>query len=69
MLRLKAATRRNWRESENILVQKEQQLWNAQDHKKKTKRDESRAARIRERTQRQRTMQDNFGRRADSMNV
>jgi exonuclease III len=63
ILRRKAENRDNWRDSVKILVHKEQQLWNARDQKKKTKRDELRAARHQERTQRQRTIQDYFGRR------
>jgi hypothetical protein len=63
ILRRKAENRDNWRDSVKLLVHKEQQLWNARDQKKKTKRDELRAARHQERTQRQRTIQDYFGRR------
>ena len=42
---------------------KEDLLWNARDLKKKNKRDESRAARLREQTQGQRTMQEYFERK------
>jgi hypothetical protein len=64
ILRRKAENRDDWRDSVKILVHKEQRQWNTRDQKKKTKRDKLRAARYQERMQRQRTIQDYFGRRA-----
>ena len=62
LLRLKADNRDNWKKGVNLLVEKEQQLWNERDNKKKAQRDKARAARFRQHTRGQRTMHDYYAR-------
>jgi len=62
LLKLKAGNRDNWKKSVTLLVEKEQQLWNDRDNKKKAQRDKVRAAKLRLQTQGQRTMHDYYAR-------
>ena len=62
ILRQKAGNRDKWKKGVNLLVEKERQLWNERDNKKKAQRDEVRAARIRQQPQGQRTMDDYYAR-------
>ena len=61
-LRLQEENRDKWKKGVNLLVEKEQQLWNERGNKNKAKRDKARVARLRQQTQGQRTMHNYYAR-------